>query len=110
MEVNFLNQKSCIPSSAGVFQFEIFFSVVLSESMCISSFGLSSSPLVLLLYCLSIQPFHFGGGGGGGVPYFSPKSLVCFRVISSQFLIEFSCVVLKCPVLSLLFYPLSITL
>ena len=47
------------------------------------------------------------------LPYFSPKSLdffcirllVCFRVISSYLLIEFSFVVLECSVLSVLFYP-----
>ena len=52
------------------------------------------------------------------LPYFSPKSLgfffipllVCFRVISSQLLIEFSFIVLECPVLSVLFYHLSISL
>ena len=44
MEVKFLNQKSSIPSWPGVFQFDIFFSVVLSKSMYISPFGPSSSP------------------------------------------------------------------
>ena len=51
-------------------------------------------------------------------PYFSPKSLgffnirlfVCFRVTPSQLLIEFPFVVLECPALSVLFYPLSISL
>ena len=36
--------------------------------------------------------------------------LVCFRVTPSQLLIEFSFVVFECPVLSVLFYPLSISL
>ena len=52
------------------------------------------------------------------LPYFSPKSfgffyiwlLVYFRVTPSQLLIEFSFVVSECPVLSVLFYPLSISL
>ena len=44
MEVNFLNQNLCIPSLPGVFQFDIFFGVFLSSSMCISPFGPSSSP------------------------------------------------------------------
>ena len=44
MEVNFLNQKPCIPSWPVVFQFDILFSVVLSKSMCISVLGPSSSP------------------------------------------------------------------
>ena len=51
------------------------------------------------------------------LPYFSPKSfgffciclLVYFRVISSQLLIEFSLVVLECPILFALFYPLSVS-
>ena len=50
------------------------------------------------------------------LPYFSPKTFgfsyirlwVCFRVISPQILVEFSFVVLECPVLSVLFYPLSL--
>ena len=41
--VNFLNQNPCIPSWLGVFQFDIF-CVILSESMCSSAFGPSSSP------------------------------------------------------------------
>ena len=51
------------------------------------------------------------------LPYFSPESfgffcirlLICFIVISSQLLIEFSFIVLECPILSVLFYPLSIS-
>ena len=44
MEVNFLNQKPCIPSWPGVLQFYILFSVVLSKSTCISILGPSWSP------------------------------------------------------------------
>ena len=44
MEVNFLNQNPYIPPYPGVFQFDIFFSVFLSSSMCISALGPSSSP------------------------------------------------------------------
>ena len=44
MGVNFLNQKPCIPSWPGVFQFYIFFSIVLSKSICISVLGPSSNP------------------------------------------------------------------
>ena len=44
MEVNFLNQNPDIPSSPGVFQFDMFFSVFLSSPMCISALGPSSSP------------------------------------------------------------------
>ena len=52
MEVNFLNQKPCIPSWPGVFQFDMFLSVTLIKSVCISA-------LVFLWYCLSIQPFRY---------------------------------------------------
>ena len=51
MEVNFLNQKPCIPSWPGAFQFDILYSVVLSKSMSISVLGpssYSSSSLVIL--------------------------------------------------------------
>ena len=41
--MNFLNQKPCIPSWPGVFQFDTFLSVVLSKSVCILAFGPSSS-------------------------------------------------------------------
>ena len=44
MEVNFLKQNLCIPSCPGVFQFDIFFSVSFSSSMCISASGPSSCP------------------------------------------------------------------
>ena len=44
MEVNFLNQKPCIPPWPGVFQFVIFFSVVLGKTMCIYAFVPSSRP------------------------------------------------------------------
>ena len=40
MEVNFFNQKPCIPSWPGVFQFDTFLSVVLNKSVCISAFEL----------------------------------------------------------------------
>ena len=69
--------------------------------------GLLRALLILLFYCLCFW-----------LPYFSPESfglfciwlLICFRVISSQLLIEFSFVVLECPVLSILFFPKSISL
>ena len=44
MNGRFLNQKPCILSWPGVFQFDFLFSVVLSKSMCISVLGPSSSP------------------------------------------------------------------
>ena len=62
-----------------------------------------------IVYPFSIFVIFFG------LPYFRPKSfsffciqlLVCFRVTPSQFLIEFSFVVLESTVLSVLFYTLS---
>ena len=114
MEVNFLNQKPCIPSWPGIFQFDIFFSVVLSKSVCISAFGPSLRPSSSLVISFIQSAFllYFW------LPYFCPKLLgfswirllVCFSVISSQLLIEFSFIVLECLVLSVLFYPLSISL
>ena len=108
MEVNFLNQKTSIPSWPGVFHFDIIFSVVLSKSMCISAFGLSSSlsNSFVILFISSADSLSFL------LPYINPKSfgffcirlLVCFRVIPPLLLTEFSFVVFECPVLSLLFY------
>ena len=82
--------------------------------MCIFAFGPSLSPSssFVILFILSAFSLCFW------LPYFSPKSfgffcvrlLVCFRVISSHLLVEFSFVVLECTVLSVLFYPLSISL
>ena len=61
MEVNFLNQKPCIPSWPGVFQFDIIFRVVLSKSVCISTFGPSSSPFnsLVILFIHSTLPLCF---------------------------------------------------
>ena len=78
----------------------VFFSVVLSKSMCISTFELCSIPSNFFLYCLSIQFFLYVFW----LICFSPKSfgfscirlLACFYVISSQLLVEFSFVVLEC--------------
>ena len=60
MDVNFLNQNSCFP---GVFQFDIFFSVFLSTSMCISNSGPSLSPscsLVILFIHSAFSLCFFG--------------------------------------------------
>ena len=59
MEVNFLNQKPCIPSWPGVFQFDILFSVVLSKSMRISALGPSSSPSSSLVILFIHSAFSF---------------------------------------------------
>ena len=108
--MDFLNQKPCISSRPGIFQFDIF--LVTSKSiLALGPSSRSSNSLVILfihsafLLCL-------------WMPYFSPKSfgfscirlLVCFRVNFSQLLIEFSFFVLECAVLFVLFYSLSICL
>ena len=92
----------------------IFFSVVLSKSMCISVLGPSSGPSSSLVILFIHSAFRYVFW----LPYFRPKSfgffctrlLVCGRVISSKFLIEFSFVDLESTVLSVLFYPFSISL
>ena len=60
MELNFLNEKPCIPSWPGVFQFDIFFSVVLSKLMCISAFwSLSFSSSLVILFIHSAFSLFF---------------------------------------------------
>ena len=59
MEVKFLNQNPCMPSGLGVFQFGIFFNVVLSVLMSIFAFGPSSSLSNSFPCCLSIRPFCY---------------------------------------------------
>ena len=93
MEVNFLNQKPCIPSWPGAFQFDILFSVIVSKSTWISilrpSSSLSSSLVILFIHSAFSLFLWFS--------YFSPKSLgffcirllVCFCVTPSQLLIDF---------------------
>ena len=49
MEVTFWNQNPCIPSWLDIIQFDIFFRVILSKSMCISAFGSSSGPSTSLV-------------------------------------------------------------
>ena len=112
-EENFLNQNPCIPSCPGVFQFDIFFSVCLRNSIFISALEPSSSlssSHIINPFSLYVMLFR--------LPYFRPKSfgftgvwlLVWFCVMTSQLLIKFSFVVLECPVLFVLFYPLWISL
>ena len=96
MEVNFLNQN---PFSS-LTSFLVFFWVV----RCVFPlWGLPRVILTLLSYRLSVQPFRYDFS----VAIFSSKIwlLVCFCVMLSQLLIEFSFVVLECPVLSVLFLP-----
>ena len=112
MGVNFLNQNPCIPSWPGAFQFDIHFSVVLSKSTCISILGPSSSPssfLVILFIHSAFSLSFYGCHILVQNRFFYIWLLVCFRVTPSQLLVEFSFVVLECPVLSVLFYPLSIS-
>ena len=71
MEVDFLDQKPCIPSWPGVFQFDIFLNVALSKSVCISAFVPSSSSSISL-YSFRLFVMFFC------LPYFSPKSLGFF--------------------------------
>ena len=96
--------NNCIPSWPGVFQFDIFLSVDLSKSVCISDFGPYSSPsssLVILFihsefslcfFCCLILVQNLW-------EVFCTRLLVCFSVISSELLIKN---VLECPVLSVL--------
>ena len=110
MEVNFLNQKPCIPSCPGAFHFHISFSVVFCKSTCISILGPSSSPSSSLLILFIHSAFSLFLW----LPYFCPKSiglfyiqlLVYFHVTPFQLLIEFSFVVLECPVVSVFFFTL----
>ena len=59
MEVNFLNQKPCIPSWPGVFHIDILFSVVLSMSTCICVLGPSSSPSSSLVMLFIHSAFSY---------------------------------------------------
>ena len=99
IEVNFLNQKPCILSWPGVFQFDTFLSVVLSKSVCISAFGpcsRCSSSLVVLFIHSAFSLCRFGC-----------HILVQNRSVSFAFgcwyvlLIEFSFIILECPILSI---------
>ena len=83
--------------------------------MCISTFWLSSRSPNSFVILLIHSGFFFVILSW--LPYFSPKSfgfscirlLVCFHVISPHLLVEFSFVVLECPVLSV-FFTLSLYL
>ena len=82
--------------------------------MCISTFGPSSSlnnSLVILFIHSTFSLYFFGCHilVQNRLVSFAPV-VDMFFVISSQSLIEFSFVVLEYPVLSILFYPLSISL
>ena len=93
--------ESYIPLWHGVFQFDIFLELF-SVNCCVFPLSDLLRVLILLSSCLSIRLFVVFSW----LPYFSPNSfvfycirlLVCFRVISSHLLVEFSFVVLECPV------------
>ena len=58
MEVNFLNQKPCIPSWPGVIQLGILF-MLFRVNRCVFPFSsLLRAVLILLSYCLSILLFY----------------------------------------------------
>ena len=87
-------------------------SFVLCKSLPISAFEPSSSlsySLVMLFIHLAFSLYFFLGGVAI-LQYkivrflLHPAAIVCFRVISSQLLIEFSFVVFERPALSVLFY------
>ena len=102
MEVNFLNQKPCIPSCPAFSS--LIFLVSFWVNQCV--FPLSDSLqalLILLSYCLSIRLFPYFWS-----PNFCAQSfgfscirfLVYFYVISYLLVELFFFVVLECPVLS----------
>ena len=101
----FLEPESMYSFMAWRFPIWYFFSVILSESMYISTFFVSS------LFHQSAYPFGFFVMFSW-LPYFTPeffsfsctRLFVCFHVISPNFLVEFSFIVLECSVLSLLFW------
>ena len=91
-----------------------FCSVLLSKSMCISALGPSSSPYNSFTYIAYLFGLFvmFSWLSNFTLKLFSLiciRFLVCFYVISPYLLVEFPFVVLECPVLSVLFYPFSIS-
>ena len=100
---NILNQTLCIPSEPVSFQF-IFFSVAQSESMCIFAFGptSSSSNSTHVAYPFGLSAMF------SSFPYFALK-LLCLRAFSHDLVVKFSFLVLESSVLSVLFYPVSIS-
>ena len=82
--------------------------------MCIFAFGPSLSPfnsfLMLLIHSAFFIMFTW-------LPYFTPKLfsfpclrlLLCLRAISPYSLVEFAFIVWEYPILSALFYPISIS-
>ena len=58
MEVNFSNQKPCIPSWPGVYQFDICLVLIWVNRCVFMLSGLLRALLIHLSYCLSIWPFR----------------------------------------------------
>ena len=114
MEVNFLNQKPCISSWPGVFQFDTFLSVVLCKSVWISAFGPSSSSSSSLV----IWFIHSAVSLCFLVAIFLSR-IVGFLLhpVVGMFYCHLLPIVdwiffhyLECPILSVWFYPLLISL
>ena len=114
MEVNVLNQNPCMSSWPEVFRLGIsFLSIALSELMCIFAFGPSSSPsnsssmwLIHSAFLLCSLGCHI---------LLKIVSFPCHPVVGmSSYNLPLLAgriffVVLECPVLSVLFYPISIS-
>ena len=114
MEVNFENQKPCIPSWPAFSSLIFFLFYFFSKSMCISVFGpfssTSSSLVILFIHSAFLLCFFW-------LPYFCPKSfgffcirlLACFRVIVDRIFFRcfgmscFVCIVLPFVDISLIF-------
>ena len=110
MEVNFLNQNPCMLSWLGGFQLDIFYCC--SEWIYLY-FRFRSVWECLPLFCYVAYQFSFLVVFSW-LPYFTPKLfsflctlfLVCLRAISPYLFVEFSFVVLECPVFSVFFFYL----
>ena len=116
MELNFLNQKSCIPSWPVVFHFD---SLSFRVNSCVFPLsGILRAVLNLLRCCLPIRFLFYFTLCFFLIATFQSKIIrfllhpvvVFFRVISSQLLVECTLIVLEYPFLSVLFYPLLIYL
>ena len=113
MMANFLKQNPCISTCPGVFQFYFIFLILFRVNLYVFFLLVL---LRVLLICNVAYPFGFLLMFSW-FPYFTPKLfsflcislLGCLRTVWPYLLIEFSFIVLECPVLSVLFPPLSIS-
>ena len=103
-----------MPSWPGIFQFAIFLSVTLCKSGCIFTSRISTSSLNSFFHIdnpfyISIMVFLF--------PYFILKLfgffwiclLVCPCTLATNLLVEFSFVILECPIMFVLLDPIPIS-